>query len=161
MSQLLLDQERGSRYLGARARSTLCPCEGLHPFCEACVPCAWASGSLGIQARRWVAWQTQEALLRRVEQAKRDHAGKRLPATLPALAARRTAAGLPPGEWAARACIGVPQILRIEAEPTHRFAPSLILRLGLAIGSVRDEAGGVPGFPAAGAERAERGREVS
>lgn len=141
-------------------RSSSCPCEGLDPFCKACVPFGRHLDP-GIQARRWAAWQSQEALLRRVEQAKRDHPGKPRPGTFPALPERRKAASLTPGELAARLSIGVRHLLRIEAEPTHCFEPSLVLRLCLALGIPWEEAGGVPDSPAGLVERAERGRETS
>jgi len=140
MSELLLDQERTHARPRTPSNPSLCPCEGLDPFCEVCVPFGRHLDP-GIQRWRWDYWKAQEALLRRLEKYKRNHAGEGLPDTFPDLAERRAAAGLSPGALAAKACIGVRQLARIEADPTQGLEPSLVLRLRLALGIVREEAG--------------------
>ena len=97
----------------------------------------------GIQRRRWLAWKASDALMDRVQQYRRDHAGEPLPDMFPDLAERRAAAGLTVGALAARACISVRQIIQIEADPTQRLEPSLILRLRLALGILRETTGKV------------------
>ncbi len=117
-----------------------CPCEGLDPFCEVCVPFGRHLNT-DIQWHRWAAWKAYDALMDRVQQYRRNHASERLPGTFPDLAERRKAAGLTPGALAAKACIGVRQLLRIEADPAQAVEPSLVIRLRLALGIVREEAG--------------------
>jgi hypothetical protein len=110
-----------------------------------------------IQARRRAAWNAQEALHRRVEKYKRNHAGERLPDTFPDLAEGRTAARLRVGALAARVGIGVRQLLRLEADPTEGLESTLALGLRLALGIIREEARSAPDSFTAGAEQAEEG----
>jgi DNA-binding XRE family transcriptional regulator len=98
-----------------------------------------------------------DALENRLTHYKRNHAGERLPDRFPDLAERRTVAGLSRGALAAKACLSVRQIIRIEADPTQRLDPSLVLRLRLVLGMLREKAGNSPDPGPAATEQGQEG----
>jgi len=121
-------------------QSTPCPCEGLDPFCETCVPFERHLDP-GIQQQRKVG----ERIARLGHQvASHITAGRPLPkpdecrAFAEGLTAAREAAGLTLGQLAYRAGIGVEEVQAIEAGRAYASMkipePSTVLRLRWGLG---------------------------
>lgn len=142
------ERRRQAHGAAAAQRSGPCPCEGLDPFCETCVPFGRHLDPL-IQDRRRQAHARQEALQARVrvfwDQWERDHPrgpSRFLPEQCDAFArvlrARREAAGLTVSQVSERAGLGAPEVAAIEARRPFatmpRPEPSTVLRLWWALG---------------------------